>query len=426
MSSYCDLVLKNVSVPYGPVKDISIKDGIVVSSGSPLKADRVVDCTGLLCLPGATDMHVHMRGGAEQCRKETWETGTKSALAGGVTYVVDQPNSIPPVTDAASFSSRLKEARKGAFCNFSINGGVTENADLHEMYASGAMAFGEIFAAPSSYGEGLPTEVLQDSLLELGKMGCLATVHAETVSEGLDDSLSAHNALRSVAGEALAVSGVTEIAPDDLRLHFCHISSSGSASLVKGGRTFEVTPHHLLLSIEIFEDDDTFAKVNPPVRDEDTRRDLWRIWDDADVLASDHAPHTLLDKSGEFSKAPSGIPGVETMIPLFLALALEKKITLGSLIEKTTINPARILGINPAGYEPGRRGDFALYPKVPGKVDADELHSLAGWTPYEGMDAVFPEKTILGGEVVYSDGEFFRGPVEWIFGEGYIQERSKP
>ncbi|WP_048148873.1 dihydroorotase [Methanolacinia paynteri] len=421
MSGYCDLILKNVSTPSGIVVDISIKDGVVVHSGSSGRAEEIIDCTGLRVLPGAIDMHVHMRGGMAQSSKETWETGTKSALAGGVTHVVDQPNCIPPVKDVPSFESRLAEAKEQAFCNFSINGGVMEGADLPGMHRAGAAAFGEIFAAPSSYGEGIPEEFLGQAFLELEKIGGLATVHAETVTEGLDDSLFAHTRLRSPEGEALAVSKVIEMAPKNLRLHFCHLSCPESVNLVSGKNTFEVMPHHLLLSTEMFDNHDTFAKVNPPVRDEETRQELWKYWDRIDVLASDHAPHTIAEKSAEFSCAPSGIPGVETMIPLFLALVYRKKISLRSLIDKTTVNPARILHMNCAGFEPGMRGDFAIYPKTPELIDPERLHSLAGWTPYEGMEGVFPEKTILGGDVVYSDGEFFRGNPKWIPGDGYIE-----
>lgn len=421
MSGYCDLILKNVSTPDGSVRDISIRDGIVIHYGSSARAEEIIDCRGMCVLPGATDMHVHMRGGRGQSSKETWETGTKSALAGGVTHVVDQPNCIPPVKDAPSFNSRLTEAKEQAFCNFSINAGVMEGADFSGMHRAGAAAFGEIFAAPSSYGEGIPPEFLRSAFLEIEKIGGLATVHAETVTEGLDDSLVEHNRLRSTEGEALAVSKVIEMAPEKLRLHFCHLSCPESVNLVSGKNTFEVMPHHLLLSTEMFDDRDTSAKVNPPVRDEKTRKELWKSWNRIDVLASDHAPHTISDKSVDFAVAPSGIPGVETMIPLFLSLVYDKKISLESLIAKTTTNPARILRMKYAGFEPGMRGDFAIYPKTAERIDPDRLHSLAGWTPYEGMMGVFPEKTILGGHVVYSGGEFSRKDPQWIPGDGYIE-----
>jgi dihydroorotase len=421
MSGYCDLVLKNVSIPSGLISDISIKEGLVVHSGSSDRADMIIDCKGLCVLPGAIDMHVHMRGGTAQSSKETWETGTKSALAGGVTHVVDQPNCIPPVKDVPSFESRLAEAKGQAFCNFSINGSVIEGVDLLGMRRAGAAAFGEIFAAPSSYGEGVPEEFLRQAFQEIEKIGGLATVHAETVNEGTDDSLSAHNRLRSPEGEALAVSKVTGMAPEDLRLHFCHLSCPESVNLVSGTNTFEVMPHHLLLSTGMFDEQDAFAKVNPPVRDEKTRIELWKYWDRIDVLASDHAPHTIAEKSVDFAGAPSGIPGVETIIPLFLALVYRKKIPLRSLLDKTIVNPARILHINCAGFEPGMRGDFAIYPRAVELIDPDRLHSLAGWTPYEGMEGVFPEKTILGGDVVYSEGEFFKGNPGWIPGDGYIE-----
>lgn len=420
MPDYCDLILKNVSMPEGVIRDISVTDGVVVHSGSSRRAEVTIDCSRLCVLPGAIDMHVHMRGGREQSSKETWETGTKCALAGGVTHVVDQPNCIPPVKDIPSFRSRLEEAQKQSLCNFSINAGVIDDADLLGMHREGATAFGEIFAASSSYGEGVSSSCLKSAFLEIEKIGGLATVHAETVAEGADNSLAEHNRLRPAQGEADAVSGIVKMAPDNLRMHFCHLSSMESLAAVKGKFTFEVMPHHLLLSKEMFDDKNTRAKVNPPVRDEKTRRELWKMWDRINVLASDHAPHTISDKSVPFKEAPSGIPGVETMMPLFLALVYKKEISLKSLIAKTTFNPAKILRIRCPGFETGMRGDFALYPKKIEKIDPERLHSLAGWTPYEGMDAVFPERTILGGTVVYSEGDFVKGKPEWIPGDGYI------
>jgi dihydroorotase len=182
----------------------------------------------------------------------------------------------------------------------------------------------------------------------------------------------------------------------------------------------EVTPHHLFLSREIFREDDAFLKVNPPLRSEQERRELFSRWQRIDVVASDHAPHTMQEKEQEFSGAPSGLPGVETMLPLLLAAVLEKKITLPDVIAKTSSNPAAILGIPPAGFTPGCRGDFALYPKTAIPIDPDHLHSRCGWTPFAGHQAVFPLHVIMGGALAFEGGEFTHTHPAWIPGKGFL------
>jgi dihydroorotase len=136
--------------------------------------------------------------------------------------------------------------------------------------------------------------------------------------------------------------------------------------------TVEVTPHHLFLSRDRFGPGDTLAKMNPPLRSEKEQKELWARWKEIDVIASDHAPHTIAEKSVPFPAAPSGVPGVETMLPLLLAEVLEKRIDLADLIRKTSITPSLLMGIPPAGFAPGDRADFALYRKEPVPVSAEK------------------------------------------------------
>jgi dihydroorotase len=181
----------------------------------------------------------------------------------------------------------------------------------------------------------------------------------------------------------------------------------------------EVTPHHLLLSSEDFRSQDTRGKVNPPLRQDKVRRSLWSRWDRIDVIASDHAPHTLADKTVPFPDAPSGLPGVETMIPLLLAATLEGRTTVSSLVEKTSRSPCRILGIKSPGFEPGNRADFALFPKEATRISVDMLHSRCGWTPYEGRKGVFPELVFMDGMRAYDGGDFSERRGRWYSGRGY-------
>jgi dihydroorotase len=417
-----DLVLRNVTLPTGRRADIVVAGGLVRHVGAAVRADETIDCTGYTCLPGAVDMHVHMRGGV-QAEKEDWHTGTMSAVAGGVTVVVDQPNTVPPITTPELLRARIREAGREAVCGFGVNAGVLPDADLAGMRDAGAMAFGETFAAPSSYGEGLDAETLKEMLARIHALGGLATIHAEEVSGRAPATLAEHDSARSGAGEARAVRAISAITPAGMRVHFCHLSTAASVRAARG--TVEATPHHLFLSHGMFDADDTRARVNPPLRDEETRRELWSCWDRIDVVASDHAPHTVREKSLQFDAAPSGIPGVETMVPLLMAAVRRGRITLASVIEKTSWRPAAILGIPRAGFEPGDRADFALYPDEVTRIDASRLHAKCGWSPFEGLEAVFPEEVVVGGARAYDHGDYLEARAAWYPGQGYLSLQDK-
>jgi dihydroorotase len=163
--------------------------------------------------------------------------------------------------------------------------------------------------------------------------------------------------------------------------------------------------------------------VNPPLRTEKERKQLLGAWDRIDVIASDHAPHTPAEKAQAFPLAPSGICGVETMVPLLMALVMDGKISLQSVIRKTSTKPAEILGLPPAGFQPGNRADFALYRKIPVPITPEMLHSKCGWTPFEGHRAIFPAIVIRGGNVVYHEGDFVREDPLWFPGRGFRKNR---
>lgn len=414
-------VLREVHIPGGRIADLTLTAGIITHIGSSGKADTTIRCSDCITIPAGIDMHVHMRDGI-QSAKEDWRTGTQSAIAGGVTVVIDQPNTIPPVTTTEVFQERVTHASKHTCCHFGINAGVTPDADLDGMAVAGAMAFGETFAGPSSYGVALSEEALRSAISEIGDLGGLLTVHAEMVRDGEDIDLGIHDQLRPAAGETEVVRMIEEIRHPRCMIHYCHISSPETLRTIKQSRTgtAEVTPHHLFLSHELFDLTDTVAKVNPPLRSEQMRRELYRLWKEVDVIASDHAPHTQKEKNEPFIHAPSGIAGVQTMIPLLMAEVLAGRFELPDVIQKTSVNPARILGIPPAGYGSGMRADFALYPDKTSTIHGDTLFSKAGLTPFEGMGAVFPSIVIMGGDVVYNNGDFSQGSPEWIQGRGFI------
>jgi dihydroorotase len=413
-----DLVLRNVRLPAGRLIDLGIEKGLVARAPGP--AAETFDCAGLVVLPGAIDMHVHLRDGV-QAYKEDWDSGTRSALAGGVTVVVDQPNTVPPLETVEAFEARVGEGRRRSRCGFGVNGAVTLDADLEGLHAAGALAFGETFVAPSSYGETIDDAALAAAFLRIGALDALATIHVEDPLSGTPATLEEHDLLRPAVGEERALRRVLGLAPPGLRLHCCHLTSPGAIRCARSvGATVEVTPHHLLLDREGFAPGDARGRVNPPLRSRACRDALWACLSAVDAIASDHAPHTAEEKARPFAEAPSGLPGVETMLPLLLARVLEGAMPLEQLIALTSTGPARVLGIRPAGFAPGDRADFALFLPEVEPVRAVRLHSRCGWTPYEGMPAVFPERVVVAGELAYDHGRFRDVPGSWVSGKGYM------
>lgn len=415
-----DLILEHVHLPGGGCVDIGVQDGLVVDAGSFGPAADRLDCQDYLVLPGAIDMHVHMRDG-RQSFKEDWESGSKSALAGGVTVVVDQPNTDPPLDSIDRFRERVEMGRKRSLCGFGVNASVTPGADLEGLYAAGAMAFGETFVAASSYGEALNEKELASALQRINALGGCATLHLEEPAHGAPSTLEEHDVLRPLEGEWHALLRVLSLAPPNTRLHCCHLTSPEAVRRARAaGATVEVTPHHLLLDWGRFAPNDARGRVNPPLRHPLARAALWDTLGLVDAVASDHAPHTPDEKARLFRDAPSGLPGVETMVPLLVGRVRAGVLSVERLIELTVTGPARILGIPPAGFLPGDRADFALYPPGDATIEVNRLHSRCGWTPYEGMSAVFPEQVVIHGEVVYSEGKYSGTPGTWFSGKGYI------
>ena len=419
-------VLRDARLPDGRIADVTIIDGFISHIGSSERADsseEVLFCNYQLLVPASIDMHVHMRDG-EQSAKETWESGTQSALAGGVCLVVDQPNTIPPLTTKNAFLNRLKRAQHGSYTHFIINGGITNEttpADISDLLDSGVLAFGEIFYGPSSYGEPISKKTLSSAFYEMQHSSVLVAIHAETVADGRDISLQTHDELRSIAGECAAIQEVAMLAKNWLspsrKVHICHVSSAEGLTIIAPlpHMSAEVMPHHLFLSRDMVLDE-AWYKMNPPLRTEQERKRLWEWWSYIDVIASDHAPHTAAEKEGEFEYAPAGVPGVETMIPLIMAEVQKGRTQLSDMIQKTVSRPAELLGIAAPGINIGSRADLCLYPDTITQINADKLHSKAKWTPFEGMDAIFPSVVLLSGQVAYDAGSdrFAKKEVKWF------------
>jgi dihydroorotase len=421
-----DLVVKNgrVFTAIGQMSiDIWIKDGRIATLGGAHRAEERIDARGMLVLPGAIDAHVHFRDPGPNY-KEDWASGSAAAAAGGVTTVIDQPNTIPRTLDARSFAEKLDIARHRSMVDFCLNGGP---GNIDELAAAGAAAIGEIFSYEHS------DETLQKILAEAGRAGMLASLHAEDgliIKEKTAPLLGRHDPevysqARPAAAEAVAIDKALALSD---RLHICHLSSAQGLEKVaqakRGGRkvTSEVTPHHLLLNIKDYKKQGSYLKMNPPLRSQADNDALWQGLRSGtiDILASDHAPHLPEEKEGDIWEAPAGVPGVETMLPLMLFAVKRNLISLERLVDAMASRPARIFGLaNKGSIETGKDADLVIVdPKSISQINADRLHSRAEWTPFQGKNAIFPQITIVQGSVVY-DGDFSVSP-------GYGRFLGKP
>ena len=424
---------------------LGIDDGKLSRIAKILKGSETFDARGMLVMPGAIDSHVHFRD-LKQEEKEDWLTGSRAAVYGGVTMVVDMPNSDPPTLDEESFKVKETVAKNRSMVDFGINAGVANNLKrLPELWRLGALAFGEIFMAHSTGGMGVDEATLREALKIIARLGATASIHAEdeALHERLrmelrkDMSVSVYSQLRPRESEINAVEQAIELQRETkVAMHITHISTSKTVEMIgKAGVTCDVTPHHLLLTMGHWKRLGARAKMNPPIRRDPDREALWKAVVDGsvEVMASDHAPHTADEKDQPVREAPAGVPGVETMMPLMLKAVADGRLPLQRLIDMTSANPALIFGISGKGrIARGYDADFTFVDMgARSVITAANLHSKAGWTPYEGFEAIFPRAVMLRGNVILDGKEFYakRGTGQFVRGKGYarrLKQRNKP
>jgi dihydroorotase len=386
-------------------------------------ADRVVDVDGRLLLPGAIDAHVHFREPGD-AHKETWTTGSRSAAAGGVTTVVDQPNTAPPTVTGAAFD-RKAELATASRVDYGINGGVTGAWEPDSLFGRPLLALGEVFLADSTGGMGIDTDRFAAAVERAADADAVVTVHAEDADRfdeaardrdaggtGRNADADCWSQYRPAEAEAAAVEAAVEIGTEaGAAIHLAHTSTpAGADAAAAGGATCEATPHHLFLSREDATELGTYGRMNPPLRSDARREALWnRLVDGTiDVVATDHAPHTTAEKETGLWDAPSGVPGVETMLPLLLERARRDEITYERVRDVTAANVARVFGLPRKGrIAAGYDADLVVVdPERSREIRGADLFSKCGWTPFEGMRGVFPSLTMVRGTVVYENGEF--------------------
>jgi dihydroorotase len=366
-------------------------------------------------LPAATDLHVHFREPGGPAEAETITSGTIGAALGGISLVGEMPNTRPAVTDQESWERKSDLVLGRAAVDVLLFAAPTVPAAL-ESLSRHAGAF-KVYLSPTTNIEEVPSSAELRSLWDrLAELRLPVSVHAEDptrfASAGRATSPAEWNGQRPVAAEEAAVAGLLR-APSSLRLHAAHVTTTDSArKLTTAGLSFEVTPHHLLLSER--SGGDARFKVNPPLRSESDRRELWQAFQRGEVpiVASDHAPHPRDQKELPFDRAPSGVPGVETLLPLLLAKVRAGELDLAVLLASACDRPARWFGQALGRLAPGHRANLLVVDFTRRtKVEARGLRSPCGWTPFEGWEAIRPREHYRDGERIVEGGEYVGRPV---------------
>ena len=380
-----------------------------IRTGAPRR-----DVGDAVILPAATDLHVHFREPGGSAEVESIATGTLGAALGGVTLVGDMPNTAPAVTDADLLEEKARRVAGRAAVDVLLYASPSRPQALDRL-ARVAGAFKVYLSSTTGIPEAPTPDAVGELLSRLAEFDLPVAVHAEDPAEFRSDLLPRNpidwDSARPPRAEKAAIARLLP-PPPRLRLHVAHVTTAdGAERLRAAGVSFEATPHHLLLSERTGRD--ARFKVNPPLRSEGERKTLWEAFRRGEVpcLASDHAPHSSESKALPFARAPSGMPGVETMLPLLLAQVRKGQLDLSTLVAAACERPARWLGQPLGRIAPGHRAnlivvDFTARTRLSGQA----LHAPCGWTAFEGWDAVLPREHYRDGERIVENGEFVGRP----------------
>ncbi len=407
--------------------DVGIKDGKIAAIGdlSSDSAAEIIDARNLLVMPGVIDTQVHFREpGLEH--KEDLESGTRAALMGGVTSILEMPNTNPTTTTPEALQDKLDRAHGRAWCNYGFFvGATTENAERLAEYETLPGTPGIKIFMGSSTG---PLLVGDDEHLRVvlrnGKKR--TPIHAEDEARNVarkslitaHPHVREHPFLRDAESARLATERILRLSNETGRpVHILHVSTADEPPLIAQakkeglGTTAEVTPQHLyFFGPDCYDRLGTLAQMNPPIRSQEHQEGLWRALADGvfDVFGSDHAPHTLDEKAKPYPTSPSGMPGVQTLLPVLLTFVSQGRLSLETLVKMACERPAELYGIQGKGrIEVGMDADLVLVDANRTQVfTQDMVESKCGWSPYEGERLTgWPEHVVLGGRVAVRSGQ---------------------
>lgn len=405
--------------------DIRVAEGKIVEMGANLAArdEELIDLQGKIVAPGFIDLHVHLRepGGEAQ---ETIRTGCQAAVAGGFTTIAAMPNTNPCADNEGVIELVKTRAEKTGLVHVLPIGTISkgrageEIAEIGSLYQAGAVAVSDDGSCVAS------GEVMRRALEYTKIFGIPVISHSEDVTLSADGLMhegkwSTILGLRGIPAQAEEIMVARDIFLAELtggKLHLAHLSTAGSVALLKFARqrgimvTAEATPHHLLLTDEEVQSYATSTKVNPPLR---SRADVQALQEAVkegliSCLATDHAPWSEEEKEQEYSKAPSGIVGLETAIPMVWdTLVVKEKMSPLELIARFTTGPAKVLGLEKGCLAVGKEADITIIdPHLKKAVQTSEFYSMGKNTPVDGrVFQGWPVMTIVGGKIVMREGK---------------------
>lgn len=403
-------------------RDIGISGGKIMETGdlSSASAGETISAAGLHILPGVIDTQVHFREpGATH--KEDLETGSRAAVLGGVTAVFEMPNTDPATTSAAALADKMARANGRMHCDYAFwVGGTADNwRDIPQLERLPGAAGIKVFMG-SSTGSLLVADDAGIAAI-LGQTRRRAAFHSEDefrLNERKDlrvpNDPSSHPVWRDETVALRATERLLRIAREKRALiHVLHVSCGEEMDLLTAHKdiaSVEVTPHHLTFSAEDYARLGTKLQMNPPVRDASHRERLWFgvAQGVADILGSDHAPHTVEEKAKPYPQSPSGMTGVQTLVPVMLDHVSKGRLSLMRFIDMTSAGPARLFGIAGKGrIAVGYDADFTIVDmKRREKIENRWIASRCGWTPYDGKDVLgWPVGSIVRGRRVMWEGE---------------------
>lgn len=425
MSNTFDCIIKGgivVSAEGERSVDIGIKDGCFAQIGSldGADAEQVVDATGLHVLPGVIDTQVHFREPGNE-HKEDLASGSLAAVMGGVVAVFEMPNTKPSTTTKAAIEDKLSRAHGRMWCDHAFYVGATnDNADtLAELEKTPGTAGVKIFMGAST-GDLLVADDngLRAALSSGSRRVAIHSEDEDRMNERLDERVtgdpSSHPVWRDDETAIKSTQRLLRISKEvGRKVHVLHISTSQEMDILRAEKaagnkllTVEILPQHLTLSgPECYERFGTYVQQNPPIRDKRHMEGLWAAVTDGtvDVIGSDHAPHTKEEKAKTYPDSPSGMPGVQTMLPLMLTHVAAGRLTLGRLVELTSAGARRIFGLkNKGAIEVGMHADLTFVDlNKKWSMDEDWLKSKCGWSPFIGMPLTGkPVGTMIRGKKV--------------------------
>jgi dihydroorotase len=390
--------------------------GQEITNASPT---HEIDARGLTLLPGVIDPQVHFREpGLEH--KEDLFTASCACAKGGVTSFLEMPNTRPLTISQSALDDKLQRAASKCLVNYGFFIGATGD-NLPDLLSASPTPGIKVFMG-SMHGQLL---VSQEEVLEaiFAQGNRLIAVHAEDQARinqrkqefaGIED-LAIHSQIQDNQAALLATQLALKLSKKyQRRLHILHMSTAEEAELLRDDKpswvTAEVTPQHLLLNTSAYATIGSLAQMNPPLRSPHDNEVLWQALRDGiiDFIATDHAPHTLAEKAQTYPNTPSGMPGVETSLPLMLTAAMAGKCTVAQVVQWMSKAVAVAYGIpNKGEISPGYDADLVLVDlKNYREVKREEVLSKCGWNPFEGWNLTgWPVTTIVGGEVVYDHGQ---------------------